>query len=117
MDSFFTPNLLSRFLTALLISLPLSVQSQSGEDVLGDKATVDSSKYAVFDKLEKANFNDGLVLDPLQLIQAKFPSLLIARGGNDPNGQFDLRMRGVTSFNATEPLILLDGMAFANLQL
>ena len=61
-------------------------------------------------KIDAHSFNRGHITDPLQLIQGLDPSLLITRGGNDPNGRFDMRIRGINSFNITEPLILLNGM-------
>ncbi|MEM7373210.1 MAG: TonB-dependent receptor plug domain-containing protein [Bacteroidota bacterium] len=66
--------------------------------------------------LRKGEFNPGHITDPLQLIQGKLPALMIARGGNDPNGPFDLRMRGLKSFDVTEPLYLVDGFPVASLR-
>lgn len=71
---------------------------------------IDTLKNLNNQKVEFTNFNHGHITNPLQLIQARFPSLLITRGGNDPNGQFDLRIRGLKSFDVTEPLIVIDGI-------
>lgn len=67
-------------------------------------------------RLSRRDFNQGHITDPLQLIQGKLPALLIARPGNDPNGRFDLRMRGLKSFDVTEPLYLVDGFPVASLR-
>lgn len=67
-------------------------------------------------KIQEDQFNQGLITDPLQLIQAKLPSLYISRSGSDPNGFFDIRNRGLKSFSKTEPIFLLNGMPVRSFQ-
>lgn len=66
--------------------------------------------------IAESAFNQGHIANPLKLAQAKAASLLIARTGNDPNGRFDFRLRGIKSFDITEPLIVIDGMPAASLE-
>lgn len=62
------------------------------------------------------DFNDGHIDDPIQLIQGKVAGLSIARAGGDPNGDFDIRLRGLSTFGSnTEPLIIIDGVQGADL--
>ncbi|MDW3649033.1 MAG: SusC/RagA family TonB-linked outer membrane protein [Bacteroidia bacterium] len=67
-------------------------------------------------KIQAKDFNSGLIHNPLQLIQSRFASLMVSRIGNDPNGVIEVRNRGLTSFNKTEPIYLLDGMPIENFQ-
>ena len=64
------------------------------------------------------DFNKGNVNDPSQLLQGKVAGLTIVRqGGNDPNGGFDIRLRGVSTISGSQqPLIIIDGVPGANLQ-
>ncbi len=57
------------------------------------------------------DFNKGTVNDPVQLLQGKVAGLNITRAGGDPNGGFNIRLRGVGTIGAnTEPLIVIDGV-------
>ncbi|MGY8978622.1 MAG: TonB-dependent receptor plug domain-containing protein, partial [Cytophagales bacterium] len=57
------------------------------------------------------DFNKGMVNDPLQLIQGKVGGLTVVRPGGDPNGNYTLRLRGVSTFGANaSPLIVIDGV-------
>ncbi len=57
------------------------------------------------------DFNQGNVNDPTQLLQGKVGGLVIARPGSNPNGGFDIRLRGLSTIGAsTEPLIVIDGV-------
>lgn len=63
------------------------------------------------------DFNKGLVNDPTQLIQGKVAGLSVTRPGSDPNGQFDIRLRGISTIGAnTQPLIIIDGVLGADLR-
>lgn len=57
------------------------------------------------------DFNKGTVNDPVQLLQGKVAGLNITRPGGNPNGGFNIRLRGVSTFGANqEPLIVIDGI-------
>jgi TonB-dependent starch-binding outer membrane protein SusC len=61
--------------------------------------------------VKAADFNKGNVTDAAALIQGKVPGLVIARAGNDPNGGFQIRLRGLsTASQNTSPLIVIDGV-------
>jgi TonB-linked SusC/RagA family outer membrane protein len=62
------------------------------------------------------DFNKGNVNDPAQLLQGKVAGLSIARPGGNPNGEFSLRLRGLSTIGAnTQPLIIIDGVPGAAL--
>ncbi len=57
------------------------------------------------------DFNKGNVNDVSQLLQGKVAGLVIARPGSNPNGDFSIRLRGLSSTGAsTEPLVVIDGV-------
>jgi iron complex outermembrane receptor protein len=61
-------------------------------------------------------FNKGSVTDPVQLIQGKVSGLSISRPGGDPNGTFDIRLRGLSTIGANlGPLVIIDGVIGADL--
>jgi iron complex outermembrane receptor protein len=61
--------------------------------------------------VKSEDFNKGTVNDPVQLLQGKVAGLNITRPGGNPNGGFNVRLRGVSTFGAnSEPLIVIDGV-------
>jgi len=66
--------------------------------------------------LKPEDFNKGNVSDPTQLLAGKVAGLSITRPGGSPNGGFEIRLRGVSTFGANaSPLIVLDGVPGADL--
>jgi TonB-dependent starch-binding outer membrane protein SusC len=62
------------------------------------------------------NFVKGNVNDPAQLLQGKVAGLSISRPGNDPNGGFNIRLRGLSTLGQnSSPLIVVDGVPGFNL--
>lgn len=71
-----------------------------GKEVTGSIASVKAK-----------DFNVGNISDPAQLLQGKVAGLTIARPGANPNGNFTIRLRGLSTIGAsTEPLIVIDGV-------
>ena len=57
------------------------------------------------------DFNKGNVETPVQLIQGKVAGLAISKPGGDPNGAYDIRLRGLSTIGANlGPLIVVDGV-------
>lgn len=66
--------------------------------------------------VKSEDFNKGNVNDPIQLIQGKVAGLSIVRPGGDPNADFTIRLRGLSTFGSnTQPLIIIDGVQGASL--
>lgn len=62
-------------------------------------------------------FNRGNINDAQELLQGKVSGLQIARPGGDPNADFTIRLRGLSTIGANqEPLIVVDGIAGADFQ-
>jgi iron complex outermembrane receptor protein len=56
-------------------------------------------------------FNKGSVNSPVALIQGKVAGLSITKAGGDPNGNYDIRLRGMSTIGANlGPLIIIDGV-------
>ena len=57
------------------------------------------------------DFNKGNVNSPAALIQGKVAGLSISKAGGNPNGGYDIRLRGMSTIGAnTQPLIVIDGV-------
>ena len=69
--------------------------------------------------VKEEEFNSGGVRSPLDLIQGKVAGLNITRtSGNNPNTSASIQLRGVNSLRGgIEPLIVIDGIPGANLDL
>jgi TonB-dependent starch-binding outer membrane protein SusC len=62
------------------------------------------------------DFNRGNVNSPAQLLQGKVAGLSISRPGGDPNGTFNIRLRGLSTVGANvQPLVIIDGVPGASL--
>jgi iron complex outermembrane receptor protein len=56
-------------------------------------------------------FNKGNVNNPAQLLQGKVAGLSITKPGGNPNGGYDIRLRGLSTIGAnTQPLVVIDGV-------
>ena len=56
-------------------------------------------------------FNKGNVENPVELIQGKVAGLSINKPGGDPNGTYDIRLRGLSTIGANlGPLVIIDGV-------
>src|SRR5450432_1138702 len=61
-------------------------------------------------------FNKGNINDVAQLLQGKVAGLSISRPGGNPNGGFEIRLRGLSTIGSgTSPLIVIDGQIGADL--
>lgn len=65
--------------------------------------------------IKSESFNRGNINDPAQLLQGKVAGVSVSKPGSDPNGDFVIRLRGVTSAGASSPLIVIDGVIGASL--
>ncbi len=61
--------------------------------------------------IKQEDFNKGNVNDVAQLLQGKVAGLTISRSGGDPNGNFAIRLRGLSTVGQNSaPLIVVDGV-------
>lgn len=102
--------------SSINVSLKLDVTSLNEVVVIGYGTQEKKELTSAVTSVKAEDFNRGTVNDPAQLLQGKVAGLNIARAGNDPNGGFNIRLRGIASFGAnTEPLVVIDGVIGGNL--
>ena len=105
------------------IGVPLNGFSQDTGAHTIDSLTSSSSKDESFSssstqRLNEANFNKGMIHNPVQLFNGLLTGIGMARYGNDPNGEFILRIRGLSTLqNNTTPLFVVNGFITDNLLL
>lgn len=97
--------------TNVNVTLSADVQALTEVVVVGygtqEKKEITSSVASV----KAEDFNKGTVNNPIQLLQGKVAGLNISRAGGDPNGSFNMRLRGVGTIGANvEPLVVIDGV-------
>jgi TonB-linked SusC/RagA family outer membrane protein len=62
-------------------------------------------------RVSEEEFNKGNINNPVQLLQGKVAGLQIARPGGNPNEDFSIRLRGLSTLGANaEPLVIIDGV-------
>ena len=61
-------------------------------------------------------FNRGNLSTPEQLIVGKVAGLAISKAGGDPNGGYNIRLRGLSTIGSnTQPLVVIDGVVGGSL--
>jgi TonB-dependent starch-binding outer membrane protein SusC len=98
------------------IELEEDIQSLQEAVVIGygtqDKKEITSAVSSVGSE----QFNRGNFPNPSQLLQGKVAGLSVTRPGGNPNQATTIRLRGISSFGASQsPLIVLDGVIGASL--
>lgn len=98
------------------IQLEEDIQSLQEAVVIGygtqDKKEITSAVSSV----SSDQFNRGNFTNPTQLLQGKVAGLSVTRPGGNPNDAPTVRLRGISSFGASQsPLIVLDGVIGASI--
>lgn len=108
-------------LTLAITSDVMDVEMSAGQElqevvVVGYGTQKIKEVTSAVTSVKSEDFNNGNITDPIQLIQGKVAGLSISRPGGDPNADFTVRLRGLSTFGAnTEPLIVIDGVQGADL--
>jgi TonB-dependent starch-binding outer membrane protein SusC len=104
-------------ITANVINVKLSAGQQLSEVVVVGYGTQKTKELtSAVTSVKSEDFNEGNIQDPIQLIQGKVSGLSIAKAGSDPNQDFTIRLRGVSTFGGNmQPLIIIDGVQGASL--
>jgi TonB-dependent starch-binding outer membrane protein SusC len=105
-------------ITSNVINVKLAPGQQLTEVVVVGYGTQKTREVtSAVSSVKAEDFNQGNISDPIQLIQGKVAGLSIAKAGSDPNGDFNIRLRGLSTFGSnTEPLIVIDGIPGANMK-
>ena len=102
--------------TTINLTLSESIQGLNEVVVVGYGTQEKKEITSAVASIKSEDFNRGTVNDPSQLLQGKVAGLNISRPGGNPNGGFNIRLRGISSFGANaEPLIVIDGVIGASL--
>jgi TonB-dependent starch-binding outer membrane protein SusC len=105
-----TKSLTFSFIGYQVLTLPLGASNVLDAALKRDKAFYHYYSPVIVRSLEM-DFNQGNINDPIQLVQGKLAGLNISRPGNDPNGAFDIRLRGLSTITGnTKPLIIVNGI-------
>src|SRR5690606_11347751 len=108
--------------------MPINGQTQIDVVLLEDVEALDEVVIIGYGSLEKSRittaigsvkpegFNRGNINNPAQLLQGKVPGLNIVAPQGNPNGTYNIRLRGLSTLGAnTQPLIIIDGVIGADL--
>lgn len=102
--------------TSININLSESIQGLNEVVVVGYGTQEKKEITSAVASIKSEDFNKGTVNSASQLLQGKVAGLNISRPGGNPNGGFNIRLRGISSFGANaEPLIVIDGVIGASL--
>jgi iron complex outermembrane receptor protein len=106
-----TQNVIVGNSTTINVSLAFEQQALSEVVVVGYGTQKKKEITSAVTSLKSEDFNRGTVNDPAQLLQGKVAGLSVVRPGGDPNGGFQIRLRGVSTVGANaEPLVVIDGV-------
>lgn len=97
--------------TVINTALAESIQALNEVVVVGYGTQEKKEITSAVTSVKSEDFNQGTVNDPRQLLQGKVAGLNIARPGGNPNGGFNMRLRGISSIGENaEPLVVIDGV-------
>ena len=63
-------------------------------------------------ELTENEFTEGLNMTVPEMVQGRIPGISFYKRGDDPNGSFTYRMRGLSSLQGNNPLYVVDGVLF-----
>ena len=94
-----------------------------GHQATSDSLSTDSAllypleNTGATEKIVSGNFNQGIISDPMQLVQGKMAGVQIYNRGGNPNNLSLARIRGVSSWGRNQsPLIVIDGVVGAAIE-
>lgn len=104
-------------ITGSMVNVKLAPGEQLSEVVVVGYGTQKAKEVtSAVTSVKSEDFNKGNISDPIQLIQGKVAGLSIVKPGGDPNQDFTIRLRGLSTFGSnTQPLIIIDGVQGASL--
>ncbi|WP_425637324.1 SusC/RagA family TonB-linked outer membrane protein [Algoriphagus yeomjeoni] len=102
--------------TEINVALAENIQALTEVVVVGYGTQEKKEITSAVTSIKSENFNQGTVNNPSQLLQGKVAGLNIARPGGNPNGGFNVRLRGISSIGENaSPLVVIDGVIGASL--
>lgn len=101
--------------TSLTVSLNPDSQTLQEIVVVGYGTQKKGEITSAISNISPTEFNKGNISNVSQLLQGKVAGLSVSRPGGDPNGGFIIRLRGLSSLGASQPLVVIDGQIGADL--
>lgn len=93
------------------IIMTLSEQKLENVILIGYGSSLTKEVTSAITHITSKEFNKGNINNPAQLLQGKVPGLSIVGPQGNPNGEFYLRLRGLSTLGAnSQPLIVVDGV-------
>jgi len=102
--------------TTVNVSMKSSISSLNEVIVVGYGTQRKKEVTSAITSINAEQFNKGNINDVAQLLQGKVAGLSIARAGGNPNGGFEIRLRGLSTIGSgASPLVVIDGQIGADL--
>ncbi|MDR1937463.1 MAG: TonB-dependent receptor [Tannerellaceae bacterium] len=98
--------------TTLSVRLNEDITQMDEVVVIGYGSTTKKEITGSIASIREENFVKGNITDPLQLLQGQVAGMSIVKpDGGDPNGGFNVQLRGMTSLSGgASPLVVVDGV-------
>ena len=110
--------ILAGFCLAMAAPFMLLGQTSTVPDTLQTKNFDIHDNGSAIQKLEEEGFNKGINHSPVQLFNGMLTGIGVAKIGNDPNGEYIMRVRGLSTLqDNTTPIFVVDGFITDNLLL
>ena len=96
-----------------VINVELLIDAQALDEVVvtGYGTQVKKEITTAVTSVSVADFNQGVISEPTQLLQGKVAGLSVYNKGGNPNSNGVIRLRGISTIGGnTEPLIVIDGV-------
>lgn len=100
--------------TAIIASLDVTDTKLSEVVVIGYGTTKRSDVSSAISSVKAKDLKDLPVAGIDQAIQGKVAGVTVINNSGQPGGGVSLRIRGVTTINANDPLIVIDGVIFTS---
>ncbi len=109
-------SILAGFCVAMAFPFVLRGQTNLDSDSLLRKNFDSFDNGSAIQKLEEKSFNKGITHNPVQLFNGLLTGIGATKIGNDPNGDYIMRVRGLSTLqNNTSPIFVVDGFITDNL--
>ncbi|HMG93202.1 MAG TPA: SusC/RagA family TonB-linked outer membrane protein [Chryseolinea sp.] len=111
-------SILAGFCLAMTFPFMLLGQTSINSDTLQTKKLDSQDNGSAIQKLEEKSFNKGITHSPVQLFNGLLTGIGAAKVGNDPNADYIMRIRGLSTLQeSTTPIFVVDGFITDNLLL
>ncbi|GAA4826320.1 TonB-dependent receptor [Algivirga pacifica] len=101
--------------TSLSISLSPDADQLEEVVVIGYGSVKKDDLTGSVQSVTAADFNQGAITSPQELVNGKMPGVQIVNGGGSPGAAATIRIRGGSSLSASnDPLIIIDGVPVSN---